>query len=468
MMRASLQYARAVGQCNIAPRFALREAKNAILNMSLANSSPIDAPGPDGIVAIDVVPAALPTLRQLRKQYGDVVGFAAPNGRRALFVNDPDAVRRLLVRQHANYRKGKGFERVEMLLGNGLIVSNGDVWRRSRTMIQPSFSRQNIHQLIELMIECTARRVDAWQGIADSGATLNVTQEMSDFALELILRAIFGPHYESHIVSDGDNPFAFLSQDATRDLSVVMKLRRLRELLLTIIAHRRVNPDVPRYDFLSMYLTATDKSGIPFTDRELLDELMTLIVAGYETSAGTLNWCWYLLAHHPDAQEKVAAEAQAFGPDFATVDDPSLSGMPWTQQVLDETLRLYPPVWLFSRRALKDDVLLDYTIPEGADLYISPLIMQRTADFWEDPDAFRPDRFGPEGPYKKGDRPFIPFSLGPRRCLGEYFSFLEMKIHLGMLSQRFRMIPGDEDHPGLDLGINLRSNIDILLRLENR
>ncbi|MGB5245220.1 MAG: cytochrome P450 [Woeseia sp.] len=437
--------------------------------MSLANSSPIDAPGPDGVVAIDVVPGALPTLQALRAQYGDVVGFAAPNERRAMFINDPAAVRQLLVRQHANYRKGKGFERVEMLLGNGLIVSNGEVWRRSRTMIQPSFSRQNIHQLIELMIECTQRKVAAWQALATSGKTLNVTQEMSDFALELILRAIFGPNYDSHILGDGENPFAFLSQDATRDLSVVMKLRRLRELLLTIIGHRRENPEVPRYDFLSLYLSATDKAGTPFTDRELLDELMTLIVAGYETSAGTLNWCWYLLAHHPAVQDKVFAEAQAFGPDFAAAtDDPALSGMPWTQQVLDETLRLYPPVWLFSRRALQDDVLLQHNIPDGADLYISPLIMQRTADFWHEPEAFQPERFGPDGPYKKGDRPFIPFSLGPRRCLGEYFSFLEMKIHLGMLVQRFRMVPGDDGHPGLDLGINLRSQSDILLKLENR
>jgi cytochrome P450 len=336
-------------------------------------------------------------------------------------------------------------------------------------MIQPSFSRQNVHQLIELMIECTARKVAAWQRIADSGALLNVTQEMSDFALELILRAIFGPDYERHILGDGDNPFAFLSQDATRDLSVVMKLRRLRELLLTIITHRRKEPDDARYDFLGMYLAATDKEGKPFSDRELLDELMTLIVAGYETSAGTLNWCWQLLAQHPEAQDRVCSEAQSYGVDFALAsDDPALAGMPWTQQVLDETLRLYPPVWLFSRRALKDDVLLDYAIPEGTDLYISPFIMQRTADFWAQPDEFRPERFGPDGPYQKGDRPFIPFSLGPRRCLGEYFSFLEMKIHLGMLVQRFRVSPSTDEHPGLDLGINLRSQTDIQLKLEKR
>ena len=437
--------------------------------MSLADQLPKQPPGPDDVVAIDVVPEALRTLRELRARYGDVVLFPAPNGRSALFVNDPVAVRRLLVRHHPKYRRGRGFERVEMLLGNGLIVSDGDVWRRSRTMIQPSFSRQNIHQLIVLMIDCAARRCAAWQEVADNDGTLNITQEMSDFALELILRAIFGADYEQHIIGDGENPFAFLSQDATRDLSVVMKLRRLRELLLTIIAHRREAPDIEGYDFLSMYLQARDKQGNPFSDRELLDELMPLIVAGYETSAGTLNWCWFLLAHHTDMQDRIAEEARTYGADFAgAAEDPALAGMAWTQQVLDETLRLYPPVWLFSRRALVDDVLEGYSIPEGADLYISPFIMQRTAEFWEDPDTFDPSRFGPDGPYSKGDRPFIPFSLGPRRCLGEYFSFLEMKIHLGMLVQRFQLLPVTDDRPGLDLGINLRSQTDITLKPVNR
>ncbi|NNE60187.1 MAG: cytochrome P450 [Woeseia sp.] len=437
--------------------------------MSLVDSSPIDPPGPPGVIEIDVVPEALPRLQALRAEYGDIVGFTAPKGRRAFFINDPGAVRQLLVRQHPKYRKGKGFERVEMLLGNGLIVSNGDVWRRSRTMIQPSFSRQNVHSLIELMIDCTNRKVHSWRSVAATGATLNVTQEMSDFALELILRAIFGTEYETHIVNDGDNPFAFLSQDATRDLSVVMKLRRLRELLLSIIAHRREAAQPSSYDFLSMYLKATDKKGESFTDRELLDELMTLIVAGYETSAGTLNWCWYLLAHNPDVQDQLQQEAAAYGTDYAgAADDPALANMPLAQQVLDETLRLYPPVWLFSRRALQDDILQDYRIPEGANLYISPLIMQRTADFWANPDAFDPARFGPDGPYKKGERPFIPFSLGPRRCLGEYFSFLEMKIHLGMLLQHFRVEPLDDVEPELDLGINLRSQNDIQLTLEKR
>lgn len=436
--------------------------------MNLASPSQ-RPPGPDEVISINVEPASLEILEGLRDHYGNVVCFPTRHGRDALFINDPAAVRRLLVRHHPKYRKGPGFERVEMLLGNGLIVSDGDVWRRSRTMIQPAFSRQNVHRLIELMIACTARKRLRFAAAADAGETLNITQEMSDFALELILRAIFGDDYERRIVAGGDNPFAFLSEDATRDLSVVMKLRRLRELLLSIVAERRAGEATDTYDFLGMYLQATDKQGKPFADQELLDELMTLIVAGYETSAGTLNWCWYLLAHHPEVADGIVAEAAPYGPDFAgATDDPALAGMEWTQQVLDETLRLYPPVWLFSRRSLEDDELEGFAIPVDADIYLSPYILQRSAEFWDEPDTFRPERFGPDGPYQKGDRPFFPFSLGPRRCLGEYFSFLEMKIHLGMLVQQFRLTPVDNRVPGLDLGINLRSLGDIHLRPEPR
>ena len=408
---------------------------------------------------------SLATLADLGGRYGPVVGFRTPKGRPGLFINEPAAVRRLLVRHHPKYRKGPGFERVEMLLGNGLIVSDGDAWRRARTMIQPSFSRQNVHRLIELMIACSRRVAADFADAAAAGRPVDVTQAMSDFALELILRAIFGRDYERHILTDGDNPFAFLSEDATRDLGVVMKFRRLRDLLLAIVSDRRTDPDTDAYDFLSMYLAATDKQGRHFSDRELLDELTTLIVAGYETSAGTLNWCWYLLAQHPQAADRIIDEAQAYGEDFADLgEDAALSGMPWTQQVLEETLRLYPPVWLFSRRALEDDQLEGWAVPADADIYLSPYLMHRDATHWEDPEAFRPERFDPAGPLARGERPYFPFSLGPRRCLGEYFSFLEMKIHLGMLVTRFRLEPVDDRHPGLDLGINLRSREPIRLK----
>ena len=420
-------------------------------------------PGPDEPVSLGIDAVTLDTLLSLQREYGDMVSMRTANGRLAYFVNDAVEVRRILARRHSKYHKGPGFERVKMLLGNGLIVSDGDVWRRSRTMIQPAFSRQNVHRLTTVMVECTDRRAAKWAQAAADGETLNITEETCDFALELILISIFGDDYENRILTAGDNPFAFLSRDSTRDLSVVMKVRRLRELLLSIIEDRRAATGSQHFDFLSMYLEATDKQGNRFSDKELLDELMTLIVAGFETSANTLNWVWYLVAKHPDVEAKLIDEAQRFLPNVSAVSAENLAAMEYTQQTLEEALRLYPPVWLFTRRSHAADELEDFDVPPGTDIYLAPYVLHRTDHYWPEPEVFDPDRFVLADKPKK-DRPYFPFSLGPRRCLGEYFSFLEMKVHLGLLLPRFRMQLVDDAEPELELAINLRSAEDIHVR----
>ncbi|HEX5788448.1 MAG TPA: cytochrome P450 [Woeseiaceae bacterium] len=419
-------------------------------------------PGPDHAVELGIDPGTLDTLTALQADYGNVIGITRPSGRAAYFVNDPTEVRRILVRHHARYHKGPGFERVKMLLGNGLIVSDGDVWRRSRTMIQPAFKVQNVHRLVTIMVACSDRRASLWAQAAAAGKTVNITQETSDFALELILRCIFGRDYEERLLTGAGNPFDFLSKESARDLGVVMKARQLRELLLDIVAARR-SARADEFDFLSMYLQATDRDGRPFSDRELLDELMTLIVAGFETSANTLNWAWFLLADHPDVEARVLEEVRGVLPPDALPTAEHAARMTYTQQVLEETLRLYPPVWLFTRRAVADDTLADYDVPPGTDIYLSPYILHRTPEFWPAPGEFDPARFAGEESNRR-ERPYFPFSLGPRRCLGEYFSFLEMKLHLALLLPSFRMQRADATDPGLELGINLRSARDIHLR----
>ncbi len=436
--------------------------------MTLPNEDSRIPPGPDGPVALGVDPETLGILLKLRREYGDMVSIAKPDGRQAWFVNDATEVRKLLTRRHHRYQKGPGFERVKMLLGNGLIVSDGDAWRRSRRMIQPAFTRQNVHRLISLMVTCSEVRAVTWESIARDGGTLDITQEMSDFALELILRCIFGRDYEKHIVASGENPFAFLSKDSERNLRIVMQVRQTRDLIMAVIEDRRARDEYETFDFLSMYMLATDKSGVYYSDEELLDELVTLIVAGYETSAGTLNWAWYLLAQHKDAESELLAEAARLMADREVIDQETLAGMTWCQQLLEETLRLYPPVWLFTRRAVEADELAGYDVSAGTDILLSPYILHRTESYWADPDKFDPSRFGPGGQYKKGERPYFPFSLGPRRCLGEYFSFLEMKVHLGLLIQKFRMTLVSDREPDLDLGINLRTQSSIILRPELR
>lgn len=430
--------------------------------MSVTESATRLPPGPDSAVPLGVDPETLRTLTGLRDTYGNVVCVEKPGGRRAYFVNDPAEVRRILIRHHSHYVKGPGFERVKMLLGNGLIVSDGDAWRRSRTMIQPAFKTQHVHRLLGVMAECSDRCASRWARAAEAGEPVNITEETSEFALDLILVSIFGADYARKFAGAGDNPFAFLSKDSTRDLGVVMKIRELRRLLLEIIAERRADKTT-RYDFLGMYLQARDKTGAPFGDNELLDELFTLIVAGFETSANTLNWAWYLLAGHEDVERRVVEEAGRYLPGVDAVRADNLAAMRYTQQVLEETLRLYPPVWLFTRRAREDDRLEHYDVEAGTDIYLSPYLLHRTAQFWSEPDRFDPGRFGLDGKSKK-EQAYFPFSLGPRRCLGEYFSFLEMKVHLGLLLPRFRMQRLSDAPPGLELAINLRSKQDILLK----
>lgn len=432
--------------------------------MSLPNDQSRLPPGPEAPVVLGIDAPTLAVLQEMQDQFGDVIALTKINGRKSLFINDADAIRKLLVRQHSRYIKGPGFERVKMLLGNGLIVSDGETWRRSRRMIQPSFSRQNIHRLIEIMTACTASRAKDWERIARAGGTLDVTQETNDFALELILRCIFGKDYDTLLMRNGENPFAFLSKESERNLRIVLQVRESRELILDIIHHRRQEEVPAEYDFLSGYLAATDKEGKGFSNEELLDEIVTLIVAGYETSAGTLNWAWYLLAQNPDTAAALLREARHCLPDSTAVDEYALDAMTFTTSVLEETLRLYPPVWLFTRRALQADTVAGFSVAAGTDIYMSPYILHRTASYWPEPDQFQPGRFSPTDEQKKSDRPYFPFSLGPRRCLGEYFSFMEMKVHLGLLIQRFEMSLVDEVPPGLDLGINLRSAANIRLR----
>ncbi len=170
-------------------------------------------PGPDEPVALGADAETLRSLEELQRSYGNVVAVSTPNGRQALFLNDPEDIRSILVTNHSKYIKGPGFERVKMLLGNGLIVSDGAAWRRSRTMVTPAFTRRNLHKLISLIVQCSERMSQRWAKLAAAGEPVNITKEMTDYALEVILRAIFGPDFDSKIIADGDNPFAFLSQD---------------------------------------------------------------------------------------------------------------------------------------------------------------------------------------------------------------------------------------------------------------
>ena len=435
-------------------------------------------PGPQAPMQLDIDLASQQAIGALQQQYGDIIRIHIEGRANDTYVViDPDAIQHILIRNHTNYIKGRGFERVKMLLGNGIIVSDGDFWRRQRTMIQPAFSRKHIHAMCAMMQAISQRMIARWGMAADAGEAIDLTTAMSDFALEVILRALIGNDLDSLIARHGENPFAFLSQDPARNLAVAMKFRQLAPLLQELIDRRRKHGE-RHADLLDALMHARDKQGQPMSDRELTDEVMTMIIAGHETSAGTLNWVWYELSRHDEAERRVLAEAlQALGPATtgegnadtgAAIDIEQVSRLVYTKQVINEALRLYPPVWLFTRKALADDRLGGYHLPADSDIFLSPFFTHRHPALWPQPERFMPERFADDGKHLAHKYAFIPFSAGSRRCIGEYFSYVEMQIHIATLIRHFRLqaLPGQNVE--IDPGINLRTRHPIMMSVARR
>ena len=431
-------------------------------------------PGPSELHSLGPDQQTFDLLSRWVPQYGDIFCVQSATRKDPSFViSRPEYLKQVLLTNHENYAKGVGFERVKMLLGNGIIVSDGDEWRRQRTMMQPGFSRANISRLSEPMRHINLRLRGEWADHADTGRPLDITTAMSLLGLEVILRSIFSDSLDEIIDREGTNPFAFLAEDSTRDIQTVVRFRNLARITLGVINDRRKSGARP-FDLLSMMLDARDrKTGQGMTDKELLDEINTLIIAGHETSAGTLNWAWYLLGQHPDIEARLLDELARVAPgdDFSFE---QLMQLDYTACVLKETLRLYPPVWLFSRRAIREDQLGDTPIPAGAHIFIAPYFMHRRPELWPDPERFDPDRFDESRSPPVDRYAFVPFSAGARRCIGEYFSFVEMQMHLALLAPRFELRHATGTNgaapPTIELepAVNLRSRQSINLSVRHR
>ncbi len=430
--------------------------------------------GPDELHTIGPDHQTFAALARWVPEYGDFFCVQSRERRDPSFVvSNPEYLKQILLTNHENYAKGVGFERVKMLLGNGIIVSDGEEWRRQRTMMQPGFSRANIARLSEPMRTLNLELRGQWALLADTSQTLDITTAMSRLGLEVILRSILSSDLDRLVAREGGNPFAFLAEDTTRDIQTAVRFRNLARLILGIVAERRTTGERP-FDFLSLLMDARDrKSGTGMTDKELLDEVNTLIIAGHETSAGTLNWAWYLLSQHPAVEARLLAELARVTPgdDFSF---DQLMGLNYAACVLKETLRLYPPVWLFSRRAIKEDRLGEYRVPAGAHVFIAPYFLHRLPELWPDPERFDPDRFDESHSPPVDRYAFIPFSAGARRCIGEYFSFVEMQMHLALLAPRFALRfqpdPSLESNRTIELdpAVNLRTRHSIHLTVRHR
>jgi cytochrome P450 len=370
-------------------------------------------------------------------------------------IRDVEFAHRVLVENWQNYAKGQAIRRVALLLGNGLMVSKGDVWKRQRRMIQPTFSHESLGRSTQLITAVNTELAGKWQLATRRNASVNVTRDVSRMALEVVLRFVLGDDYErvgSH--------FDFVSQEPARNMEFALSFRGLGKTILQVIDRRR-RDTATSTDALGMLMQARDaQSGQSMQDGQLVDEILTLIVAGHETTASTLNWAWYLISQHPEVEQRLSDELDTLTTGFEFGDLPRFL---YTRQIIDETMRLYPAGWVITRKALGDDRLGEYFVPAGTEIYIAPYFIQRHPDLWEEPDRFNPDRFRPENSRHRHRLATIPFSAGPRNCIGEHFARMEMQIHLMTIARclRLRYIPSGPIE--LDAGVNLRSKYDFIM-----
>jgi len=411
---------------------------------------------------------SLERLVMAASECGDVFRIHAP-GRKSdtWIINNPADIKRVLVTNHRNYTKGVGLDRVKILLGNGIMTSEGATWRRQRRMIQPFFHRRVLEQFGTLIENCIDERLGRWQQFADRGEPIDITEEMSGLTLDIILRSIFGADLGWLTERMAGNPFQIVTEDSVRNLQFAYKFRSLTRLVAELVAKRRSSNE-DHFDFLGMLIAARDKeTGAPMPERELLDEAMTLVVAGHETSASALNWTWYLLATHPRAAARLYAEIDAM-PARSGLSIQDTENLRYTQAVLQEAMRLYPPGWILSRRTIGADTLSGYAVPPATDVMLSPYLIQRHPRHWERPAEFLPERFADSATDPRDQWIYIPFAAGPRHCVGETFAMYEMTLHVARVARRWRFEYVDDGPIGVEAAINLRSRRGLRMRLVPR
>jgi len=420
--------------------------------------------------AFDVgsTPDSLERLAAAAAACGDVFRIHAPGrGSDTWIVNNPADIKRVLVTNHRNYTKGVGLDRVKILLGNGIMTSEGELWRRQRRMIQPLFHRRVTEGFGPLIERCVDARIARWAEFVARDEPVDITEEMSALTLDIILRAIFGADLEWLAARMGGNPFAIVTEHAARDLQFAYRFRSLARLVGELAARRRAEGS-EQADFLGMLIAARDKeNGEPMAERELVDEVMTLVVAGHETSASALNWTWYLLATHPAAQARLHEELDAT-PERTGLTFGDSEGLRYAQAVLKEAMRLYPPGWLLTRRTIGPDVFSGHAVPAGTDVMLSPYLIQRHPAYWPEPEAFRPERFIEASVDPRDQWIYVPFAAGPRHCVGENFAMYEMTVHVSKVARRWRLEYIDDGPIGIEAAINLRTRRGLRMRLKPR
>ena len=391
------------------------------------------------------------------------------DGGRGFVINEPELVTHILVRNHKNYIKGPEFARVKMLTGMGLIVIDGESWRKHRQLLRPVFSKDSFSFFDRVIRTETERLFERWTSLANNGGTIELSEDISRFALDIIVKCIFSEGLD-HIRDNAEhNPFDIFVENRNRDVDLARSAWQLRKKIKSYIEHRRSCTECGE-GMLDVMMHSKLKDGSTFSDKELIDEVMTLIVAGHETSAITISWMWLLLSLNPQSELRLRslydASDKLNGGDGHDV-GVEVGAELYLEQVMAEALRLYPPVWMFSRKSLDDDQWQDAHIPASTTVFLSPYYLQRSPLYWDSPEQFIPERFDGKSIRDTRDGSYIPFSAGPRRCIGDQFSLLEAQILFARIMPRLSLKAAEGYQIDLEPAVNLRSAEPIYMTVES-
>ena len=439
----------------------------------------VGPPGPEGRFLtgnlLDYTRDHLGFLTRCARRYGDVVGLRFVNVP-VYLLNHPDHVEYVLVRNNRNFVKSRG-ERISLgFLGNGLLTSEGSFWRRQRRLAQPAFHQDRIAAYGEVMVERAGRMVVGWR----DGEVRDAHDDMGRLTLEIVARTLFGVPLGSTEFEEVGDALATISRRFTGRGGVFFQvpekiptpgnlrfrraIRRLDALIYGIIHDRRASSE-DAGDLLSMLLAVRDEeTGEGMTDRQLRDEAMTVFLAGHETTANTLSWTLYLLSGDPEVESRLQEElCEVLAGRPPTIDD--LPRLRYTDMVVKESMRLYPPAWAFGREALADCEIGGYYVPAGTQLIVSQWVMHRDPRYYEEPGKFRPERWGDGSTESLPKYAYFPFGGGPRLCIGQSFAKMEAVLLLATIAQQFRLrsAPGERIAPQPSITLRPRNGMRMVL-----
>jgi cytochrome P450 len=416
-------------------------------------------------------------------KYGDVVHMTT-GLQETYLINHPDMIRGVLVTNHRKFRKSPVLQRMRVILGHGLLTSDGELHLRQRRLIQPAFHRERVNGYGQLMTRYTQNISQTWE----AGETRDIHNDMMRLTMVIVGHALFGADVEGEAGEIGEAITALLHGSRRLFLpfwSQIQKLplpgnkrlfeaadlldNRIREMIAVRRAALERGETHPETDLMEMLLRARDEEGdgTGMSDELIRDEALTLFLAGHETTANALTWTWYLLSQNPEVEQKMHAElAAVLGGRTPTADD--VENLTYTRMVLSESMRLYPPAWVLGRQALEDYEVGGYVLPQGSVLMMSQWLIHRDERFYSDPQRFDPERWTPEAQAGRPRLAYFPFGAGPRLCVGEPFAWMEGILILAELGQRWRFHLSTGQKIDLLPQVTLRPKYGMQMQLEQR